>query len=395
MAPTRRSAPPPQAPVPAAAPESARADPAGESALPPAAGRAGGAVSAEGSSRRLQMADIARLAGVSTATVSRALNGSPLISPDTRQRIEALARSLHYSINLGAKNLRQRTNNTIAVVIPFDRRARQPISDPFFLAILGALADALTERGFDMLLSRVDSQSLDGAAHLVEAGVVTGVILIGQWGYHEQLNQLAARRLPIVVWGAQLPQQGYCTVGCDNTEGGRVATAHLLQGGCRRIVFLGDPSLPEVGFRHRGYLEALKRAGIAHEPLLTQAVPFDADAARAAVAGLCERGEPFEGVFACSDVLASAAIQALHHHGLAVPRDVSVVGFDDSPLAAHTNPPLTTVRQPILRGGHDLVDALLRLIEGRHEPPHMLPVELVVRESTASRRPAAPRPGRR
>ncbi len=234
--------------------------------------------------RRLQMADIARLAGVSTATVSRALNGSPLISAETRQRIEALARSLHYSINLGAKNLRQRTNTTIAVVIPFNRRARQPVSDPFFLAILGALADALTERGFDMLLSRVDSESLDGAAHLVDAGVAIGVILIGQWRYHDQLNALAARRLPIAVWGARLPQQAYCTVGSDNTEGGLIGTAHLLQGGCRRVVFLGDPGLPEVGFRHRGYLEAHRVQGLPVVPELLQAVPFDADAARAASA---------------------------------------------------------------------------------------------------------------
>jgi DNA-binding LacI/PurR family transcriptional regulator len=339
------------------------------------------------------MADIARLAEVSTATVSRALNGSPLINPETRRRIEALARSMNYSINLGAKNLRQRTNTTIAVVIPFNRRARQPVSDPFFLAILGALADALTERGFDMLLSRVDSESLDRVAHLLDSGVATGVILIGQWRYHEQINALAARRLPIVVWGAQMPQQAYCTVGSDNTEGGLVATDHLLQGGCRRVVFLGDPALPEVGFRHRGYLEAHRVRGVPVADELLLRVPFDADAGRAAMSALCEGGTPFDGVFACSDVLASVAIQALHHHGLSVPQDVSVVGFDDSPQAAHTNPPLTTVRQPIARGGAELVDVLLRLIDGAAERPRLLPVELVVRGSTRPRGVLAAAPG--
>lgn len=363
----------------ASSPAGAQGDPSA------AAGGAGAAAPAAPPSRRLQMADIARLAGVSTATVSRALNGSPLISLETRQRIENLARSLHYSINLGAKNLRQRTNTTIAVVIPFNRRARQPISDPFFLAILGALADALTERGFDMLLSRVDSESLDGAAHLVDSGVATGVILIGQWGYHEQLNGLASRRLPMVVWGAQLPQQVYSTVGSDNTEGGLIGTAHLLQSGCQRVVFLGDPALPEVGFRHRGYLEAHRARSLPVPADLLQAVPFDADAGRAAISSLCERGIAFDGVFACSDVLASSAIQALHHHGLSVPRDVNVVGFDDSPLAAHTNPPLTSVRQPIVQGGRELVDLLLRLIDGATEPCRLLPVELVVRASTRPR----------
>ena len=353
----------------------------------PSRGEPGVAVqaSATAPNRRLQMADIARLAGVSTATVSRALNGSPLISLETRQRIETLARSLHYSINLGAKNLRQRTNTTIAVVIPFDRRARRPVSDPFFLAMLGVLADALTERGFDMLLSRVSGDSLDRAAQFVEAGVAAGVILIGQYGYHDQLNELAGRNLPLVVWGVPLPHQTYRSVGSDNAEGGLIGCAHLLQSGCRRVVFLGDPGLPEVGFRHRGYLEAHRAAGLPVWPELLQPVAFDADAGRAAISALCESGIRFDGVFACSDVLASSAIQALHHHGLSVPRDVCVVGFDDSPLAAHTTPPLTTVRQPIVQGGRELVDLLLGLIQGAAQPCRLLPVELVVRGSTTPR----------
>ena len=332
--------------------------------------------------RRLQMADIARLAGVSVATVSRALNGSALISTETRQRVEELARSLNYSINFGAKNLRQKINRTVAVVIPYDRDSRQPISDPFFLSMVGSLADVLTERGFDMLLTRVDAESLDSAAQLVNSGQAIGVILIGQWRHHDQLNLLATQRVPVVVWGTQVAQQLYCTVGGDNVVGGALATSHLLEQGCRRIAFIGDPQLPEVEHRHRGYLEALRAARIPSDPNLLVRVPFDANAARAGITRLCESGVEFDAVFACSDVLASAAMQALHLCGRAVPDSVAVVGYDDIEWASHSNPPLTTVRQPIATAGVELVDALLRTIEGVNVPPRQLPVELVVRASS-------------
>ena len=339
----------------------------------------------QAAAKRLQMADIARLAGVSVATVSRALNGSALISLETRQRIEELARSLNYSINVSAKNLRLRQNKTIAVVIPYDRVSRQHISDPFFLSMVGALADALTERGFDMLLSRVDAESLDSVATLINSGVAIGVILIGQWRHHDQLNQLAAQRLPVVVWGTQIAQQLYCTVGGDNVAGGAMATRHLLELGCRRIAFVGDPALPEVAHRHRGYVEAHAALKLRPDPKLLIAVPFDANEARAGITRLCERGVAFDAVFACSDVMASAVMQALHLCGRPVPEQVSVVGYDDIEWASHSNPPLTTVRQPIVQAGIELVDALLRTIDGAAVPPRALPVELVVRASARSR----------
>ena len=146
-----------------------------------------------GAPQRVQMADIARLAGVSKATVSRALSGSTLVGRETRARILALAAELKYTINIGAQNLRLKQNRTVAVVVPFDSAAREHLNDPFFLSMLGALADALAGRGFDMLLARVAAEQIECAAQPFDTGRVVGIILIGQWRQVEPLNALAAR----------------------------------------------------------------------------------------------------------------------------------------------------------------------------------------------------------
>jgi DNA-binding LacI/PurR family transcriptional regulator len=331
--------------------------------------------------KRVQMADIARLAGVSVSTVSRALAGNPQINADTRERVSQLARSLNYTINVGAQNLRLQKSQTIAVVVPYDTRVRQHISDPFFLALVGALADALTDRGYDMLLSRVDADSLDSAAALVEAGKAIGLVIVGQWRHHDQLNALAARRMPLVVWGGQLPQQLYCSVGGDNVQGGLLATRHLLQAGRRRVLFAGDPALPEVYLRREGWRQALREAGLQPDPALELVVPFETIAARERLDTRCASGLDFDAVVACSDLMAVQAVQALRVAGRAVPQDVAVVGYDDMAIATYTEPALTTVHQPVLLAGEELVEALLALLRGETVSPRTLPVHLVVRAS--------------
>jgi DNA-binding LacI/PurR family transcriptional regulator len=331
--------------------------------------------------RRLQMADIARLAGVSVSTVSRALSGSTLVNSETRARVQQLAQSLNYSVNLGAQNLRLQKNLTIGVVVPYDAQSRQHISDPFFLSIVGSIADSLTDHGYDMLLSRVDSERLDAASQLYDSGKVLGVIIIGQWRHHDQLNQLAARNVPLVVWGAELPQQLYCSVGGDNIDGGLQATAHLLQSGRKKIAFLGDRALPEVWLRREGYLRAHQAAKIAPIGALEIKVPFEPEAARLSIEQLCDSALEFDGVVACSDLIAIQLMHALRQRGKSVPSDVSVVGYDDMALAAFCEPPLTTVHQPVLQAGAELVDALLRLLQGEPATPRTLPVNVVVRAS--------------
>jgi len=336
----------------------------------------------DGARRRLQMVDIARLAGVSTATVSRALNHSPLVNEATRIRILELAQSLKYSINVGAQNLRLKQNRTVSVMFPFERDTRQPLSDPFLLAMLGSLADALTEQGFDMLFSRIGSDELGAAAAApFDSGRAIGIILVGQLRHHEQINELAARQVPVVVWGAQLSNQLYCCVGSDNVRGGELATNHLLALGRRRIAFFGDLALPEPLQRYRGYCAALERHAIAVNPRLQVSVSFLPDGGVQGVQEMVRRAEPFDAVFASSDLLAMTAIDTLRTHGVRVPDDVAVIGYDDIAQAALFHPRLTTVRQPIAQAAETMVAALLSLIDGVPVRSVELPTVLSIRAS--------------
>jgi len=334
--------------------------------------------------RRLQMADLARLAGVSKATVSRALADNPLINAETRRRIQALAREHHYQVNLGARNLRLGLNQTIAVVVPFEGSRHQALSDPFFLGMIGALADELVRQQHDMLLTRLDACEIERMAELVHGGRARGVVLIGQWHQHERLNALADAGLPLVVWGADMgPEQRYASVGGDNLQGGRLATEHLLQQGRSRIVFLGDPGLPEVAQRLQGHHAALAQAGLKPQAQWMLDVPFDPLPAAQRLGALLDQGLRFDAVQACSDVLALTAVQVLRARSLNVPQDVAVVGYDDMPIASLSTPPLSSVHQPVPEAGQALVASLLALLDGRPPGPRTLPVHLVARRSSS------------
>jgi DNA-binding LacI/PurR family transcriptional regulator len=326
------------------------------------------------------MADIARLAGVSVSAVSRALRGSPEIGEETRKRIVELARSLNYTVNVGAQNLRLRQNSTVALVVPF-LSLRQQLTEPFFISLISSIANAVTDRGYEMLLTRVDASG-GNFADPYYTGRAAGLIFTGQWVAHDQLNQLAMAKVPFAVWGEQQRQQMYCTVGTDNVQGGRIATEHLFAQGAKRIAIIGDFNTYELKNRHEGYLLAHQRRGVAPDARLLVDTEFDAEAIERDTTALLAQNVPFDGIFACSDLTAMTVINTLIRHGKKVPEDVAVAGYDDIELASYFRPSLSTVRQPIAAAGAALVEALIEQIEGGRPQPRQLVTELVRREST-------------
>ena len=330
--------------------------------------------------KRMQMADIARLAGVSASTVSRALSGSPLIPEATRNRITELATSLNYRVNVGAANLRKRDVQTVGVVILGD--SMQAVSDPFILSILGTVADALDERGMSLLLTRMHEDRRHLMSAMVESGQVAGLIVIGQLTWHEHLNHLQRDGMPMAVWGACLSDATYPVVGGDNEQGGYLATRHLIGQGCRRIAFFGDVSHPEAGLRYAGYVRALREAAIEADPQLLQSFLFGDSRIREVIDGWLDQQLSFDAIFASSDVTAISIMGALRERGISVPDQVRLVGYDDIALAAHMHPSLTTVRQPTEKAGRALVDLLFESIQGQPRRAVLLPAELIERDST-------------
>lgn len=330
--------------------------------------------------RRMQMADIARLAGVSASTVSRALSGSPLIPEATRSRITELANSLNYRVNVGAANLRRKDVHTVGVIILGD--SMQSISDPFLLSILGTVADTLDERGMSLLLSRLKEGQPHQLPAFVESGQVAGLIVIGQLTWHDHLNELARQGLPMAVWGACLPDALYPVVGGDNAQGGYLATRHLVERGCRRIAFFGDTTHPEAGLRFAGYARALAEAGLPLDPKLQQSFLFGDTRIREVIDDWLNQNLAFDAIFASSDVTAISIMGALNERGISVPDRVRLAGYDDIALAAHVHPTLTTIRQPTEQAGRALVDLLFESIQAQPRRTVVLPAELIERESS-------------
>ncbi len=337
----------------------------------------------ESQPRRLRnMAELARMAGVSPGTVSRALAGKSLVNKETRLRIQELARRHGFRPNQMAAKLRTQRTGVIGVVIPLGHDRRQHISDPFFMTLLGYLADALTESGYDLMLSRVVPDEADWLDRIVDSGMLDGVLVIGQSDQTAEIERVSQHYRPLVVWGEHHAGQRHCTVGSDNFTGGAMAVHHLITKGRRRLLFVGDPQPPELASRYAGACDAARAVGLGDPGVLPTRLSSD-DVEVDLIAHI-DQLDPHrtDGIVAASDVIAMAVLRVLADRNVGVPDAVSVVGFDDLPLATQTVPRLTTIRQDIAAGARAMVDALFARIGGEDAASVVLPPELIVRDSS-------------
>jgi LacI family transcriptional regulator len=324
---------------------------------------------------------VAREAGVSASTASRIINGTVNVSDELRQAVEAAIAKFKFRPNAAARGLALGKSQTIGVVT-------QALDSPFYGEGLCGIEDQLRLQGYAPLFMSGNWRADDEARcmdELVSRGVDGIIVFAGC--LDDAALRAYARKVPVVVTGRLLSAQGLASLQIDNRGGALLAMRHLIGLGHRRIAFIaGTENQPDAVERLAGYRQALEEAGIGFDPQLVARGDFDEEGGMRAVYGMLDAGARFTALFCANDESAYGACLALYRRGLHVPKDVSVVGFDDLPASMYRLPPMTSVRQSIRQLGEYSAAALQQLIQGRRPQIKVPAVELVVRESTGAPR---------
>ncbi|WP_352428968.1 LacI family DNA-binding transcriptional regulator [Thermoflexus sp.] len=330
--------------------------------------------------RRISIKDIARRAGVSHSTVSRALRGSPLVNPQTAERIRRLAARMGYVPNAAARSLATARTGIVGLVIT-------TLADPFLAEIVRGVEEVALESGYRLFLatSNADPDRELAAVRALAESRVEGVIVASSRVGELYLPHLEALGVPIVLINNQREGPFLHSVAADSRQGAHLAMAHLLALGHTRIGYItGPPAARSNRERLAGYREMLAAAGIDPDPEWIVEGNGRPEGGEWGLQRLLASSRRPTAVFCYNDMTAIGALKAARAAGLRVPEDLSVVGFDDILFAAYTEPPLTTVAQPKYEMGRTAMGLLLRLLEGEQAPVHLrLPCRLVERASCA------------
>jgi DNA-binding LacI/PurR family transcriptional regulator len=328
------------------------------------------------------MDDIARLAKVSKPTVSRAFKDSPLVKSETKERILAIARRHGYSVNWNAQKLRTNRTHTVAVVMHLPQQSSEHAAAPFFFQLLNDVAKGLWVRRNDLLLCSPEADDPYSYEVMIASKRADGIIFLGQGPGDKWLKDLARTSVPFVVWGAVDAHSSYCTVGSDNKKGGLLAGQRFAELGRDRIIFVGNRSHPEMEQRRQGLDSALRFAPKGSQIADLEIPDFTFETGYSAIAKLLTRpGSRLNAVFAGSDTVAMGVVMALLDAKLRVPEDVSVIGYNDLPIAQYFQRPLTTIRQDTYQAGSLLVEKLFQMFDGGKPLSTTVPTELVIRQT--------------
>jgi LacI family transcriptional regulator len=338
---------------------------------------------------RVTIRELARLSGVSVGTVSRALNGYPDVSDETRARVTALARRLDYAPAAAARNLVLERSLMIGVFLETGE-GHPDLQHPFFHGVLVGLKERLGAAGYDLLLfaSEGSGDGFASSSYLTRSRHhnVDGVVLMGVDPSNEEIGRLLRSEIPCVGVDIELQAPNATYVISDNVSGAALAVRHLAEIGHRRVATITGMLETHPGRdRLRGYREEMQAQGLEYRDEYVVAGDYYFDSGAAGMAALLALDEPPTAVFAASDLMALGALRAAAEVGIPVPGELSVIGFDDIPWAEHANPPLTTMRQDKHGLGVAAAEALIRRLAGNDGQPRAetLAVELRARETTA------------
>jgi DNA-binding LacI/PurR family transcriptional regulator len=334
-------------------------------------------------SGRPTLEEVAARAGVGRGTVSRVINGSPRVSDRAKTAVEAAIVELGYVPNRAARALAGNRTDAIALVIP--EPETRLFAEPYFSDIIRGVGAELADTDMQLLLTLIRTpKERQRFAQYLSAHRVDGVLLVSVHEDDPLPDLLEQLEMPAVLNGRRSDLESVSYVDADNVGGARSAVAHLLGLGRRAVATITGPADMYVArCRLDGYRQAVEAAGLGVDEALVGRADFTEEGARAAMRALLARRPDVDAVFAASDVMASGALQVLREAGRRVPDDVALVGFEDSAICRHTDPQLTSVRQPTEEMGRTMARVLLEEIAARAvtRRPVVLATELVRRES--------------
>lgn len=333
---------------------------------------------------RVTSFDIALKVGVSQPTVSRALRGSNRVSAETRAKILEAAEELNYIVDRNASSLRTQATNVIALVVVCQQGEARTAINPFYFSLLGCIAAAAADAGYNLMVSFQESRD-NFFGFYEDSRQADGLIIIGSarnaaaWEYFEKVQQDGRS---VLCWGG--PSDHFASIRSDNVVGAELATKHLIAAGRKNVVFIGPTKSPQPQFeeRYHGYANAMADAGLTSHATYPEGAFAREQEGYEATAELIRSDVLFDSIFAVCDLVALGVLRCLNDQGIAVPTQVSVIGFDGIRAGEHSNPPLTTVEPDLLVAGKLLVDNLLTMMDGKDISDQRAPVSLIHRESS-------------